>query len=425
MLFIRVFSIFSIATLSAATPSFVNQVSRQAPLLSNIDADIVPNSYIIVFKDTVKPNDDSYTSHFEKINNYIAIRGSGDDSNKIDFVYEHVLNGYTGKFDPYLIEYIRSSPEVDYVEQDQVVSINTIQTNAPWGLARLSSRTKLTTANKSKYYYNPNGGTGATAYIIDTGINTAHVDFGGRAVWGANYATSTNNDGNGHGTHVAGTVGGATYGVAKKVKLVAVKVLDDAGSGVMSNVIKGIQYTVTARLQEQQEATAAGRAPPRSVANMSLGAGRSESLNTAVNNAVAAGITYVVSAGNNGANACNNSPASATSAIAVGATDINDNRASFSNYGTCVSIFAPGVSILSTWIRSTTATNTISGTSMASPHICGLAAYFQSLSSTPLTPAQLKSMILNTATSGAVSNPGTGSPNLLGYNNPPPSLTFF
>ena len=211
-----------------------------------------------------------------------------------------------------------------------------------------------------------------------------------------------NTDGNGHGTHCAGTVAGSTYGVAKAAKLVAVKVLGADGGGTTSGVISGIQWVGT-------------NAPAKSVLSMSLGGGASSALNTAVRNTIAKGVTVVVAAGNDGANAANYSPASEPLAITVGAIDINDNRASFSNYGSVVDIFAPGVNVLSSWIGSNSATNTISGTSMACPHVAGLAAYLIALEGLS-TPAAVQSRIKALGTSGKVISPGSGSPNLIAYN---------
>ena len=246
------------------------------------------------------------------------------------------------------------------------------------------------------------------AYIIDTGIRSTHSDFGGRATSGYDAIDGGSaDDCNGHGTHVAGTVGGTTYGVAKGVSLVAVRVLDCGGSGTTSGVIAGVNW-VTSNHGAGQPA----------VANMSLGGGASSALDTAVSNSIADGVTYALAAGNSNANACNSSPARTPNAITVGATTSSDARASFSNYGTCVDIFAPGSSITSAWYTSNTATNTISGTSMASPHVAGAAAVY--LEANPsATPAQVASALIAAATTGKVTSPGTGSPNRLLYIAPP------
>ncbi|KAI7193606.1 hypothetical protein KC343_g13062 [Hortaea werneckii] len=254
-------------------------------------------------------------------------------------------------------------PSIKYVEKDTIVKISAItaQNNAPYGLARLSTRANAT---GTVYNYDSTAGTGAFAYVVDTGINTQHRDFQGRAVLGASFPSSqANSDGNGHGTHVAGTIGSATYGVAKNSTLIAVKVLSDSGSGYLSDVIAGIEWSVN-------NATASKRIG-KSVMNLSLGSSKSQVVNDAISAAFVA-----VAAGNNGADATNYSPASEPLACTVGAIDSKNAAASFSNYGTSLDIWAPGVSILSTWIGSNSATATLSGTSMASPHIAGLAAAF-------------------------------------------------
>ncbi|MFC6663413.1 S8 family peptidase [Deinococcus multiflagellatus] len=246
---------------------------------------------------------------------------------------------------------------------------------------------------------------GVRAYIIDTGIRTSHTQFGGRAVWGTNTTGDGNNtDCQGHGTHVAGTVGSATYGVAKGVTLIAVKVLNCQGSGSYSGIIAGINWSLNNK----------GSAP--AVANMSLGGGFSQSVNSAVNNASAQNLVMVVAAGNSNANACNYSPASAASAITVGSTTNTDARSSFSNYGSCVDLFAPGSGITSAWNSSDTATNTISGTSMASPHVAGAVAL--RIASGLGTTGSVTNAILSSATTGKVTNPGAGSPNRLLYTGP-------
>jgi len=261
------------------------------------------------------------------------------------------------------------------------------QTNAEWGLDRISEDG---ISLDGRFVFTSTSGAGVDAYIVDTGIHIKHSDFGGRAKWGANFADSTNDDCNGHGTHVAGTVGGNVYGVAKKVSLIAVKVLDCDGSGTNAGVISGINYVAT---------TAKGTKRP-SVANMSLGGGKSTALNNAVAAAITGGVTFAVAAGNDNQDACNYSPASVSTAISTGATTVDsvggtadDVRSTFSNFGSCVHIFAPGQLIKSAWIGSTSATLTISGTSMATPHVAGAVALY--LGNTPTaTPAQVKSYLL-------------------------------
>ena len=318
--------------------------------------------------------------------------------------FGRVLNGFTAKLDSQALEAVQQDPAVDYVEQDQVVRLDTTQSNATWGLDRLDQRDlPLTTT----YSYDKTG-SGVTAYIIDTGIRLSHNDFGGRTTSGYDAIDGGSaDDCNGHGTHVAGTVGGTTYGVAKNVRLVAVRVLDCGGSGSNSGVIAGVNWVTSNH--------AAGQL---AVANMSLGGGASTALDQAVSNSIADGVTYALAAGNSNANACNSSPARTPNAITVGATTSSDARASYSNYGTCLDVFAPGSNITSAWSTSNTATNTISGTSMASPHVAGAAAVY--LEANPgATPAQVASALSAAATTGKVTSPGSGSPNRLLYSAPP------
>ena len=310
-------------------------------------------------------------------------------------VYSAALTGFSAKMSAGQARRLAADPAVAYVEQDRVVTVQGTQANPPWGLDRIDQRSLPLNAS----FTYPNTASNVRAYIIDTGIRTTHTDFGGRASWGTNTVDRNNTDCNGHGTHVAGTVGGNRYGVAKAVRLIAVKVLNCSGSGSTTGVVSGINW-VTAN------------AVKPAVANMSLGGGASSSIDNAVTNSVNSGVTYAVAAGNSSANACSYSPARAAAAITVGATTSSDARASYSNYGSCVDIFAPGSSILSAWRTSDTASNTISGTSMASPHVAGAAALV--LSANPsYTPAQVASYLTTNATTGKVTNPGTGSPNRL------------
>jgi subtilisin family serine protease len=257
-------------------------------------------------------------------------------------------------------------------------------------------------------------GAGVRVYVIDTGIRTDHVEFGGRASAGYDASGGTGQDCNGHGTHVAGTAGGSTYGVAKGVSLVGVRVLDCNGFGSWSAVIAGVDWVTLNHVKP-------------AVANMSLGGGAYTAVDDAVNNSIAAGVTYAVAAGNDGADACNYSPARVAAALTVGNSTSSDARASTSNYGSCLDLFAPGTSILSAWHTSSTATNTISGTSMASPHVAGVAAlYLQN--NTTASPATVNSAIVDAAYTNKLSGIGTGSPNrllssLVPGNQPPPGST--
>jgi cerevisin len=237
----------------------------------------------------------------------------------------------------------------------------------------------------NKYEYEDNGGEGVDVYVIDTGININHVEFQGRALWGKTILTGdVDDDNNGHGTHCAGTIASRKYGVAKSANVIAVKVLGSYGIGSMSNVIGGVDYAAGAAAEKASAASAELRATGKakhkgSVANMSLGGGKSRALDDAVNGAVESGLHFAVAAGNDGRNACFFSPAGAKNAITVGASTLSDERATFSNIGSCVDVFAPGLNILSTWKGSNNAVNIISGTSMASPHTAGLMAYLLSI----------------------------------------------
>lgn len=289
-----------------------------------------------------------------------------------------------------------------------------LEKNAPWGLARISHRESLSFGSFNKYLYAADGGEGVDVYVIDTGTNVDHVDFEGRASWGKTIPTDDEDvDGNGHGTHCSGTIAGKKYGVAKKANVYAVKVLKSNGSGTMSDVVQGVEWAATQHIKKVKDAKA-GKAKgfKGSAANMSLGGGKSVTLDRAVNAAVDAGIHFAVAAGNDNADSCNYSPAAAEKAVTVGASTLADERAYFSNFGKCNDIFAPGLNILSTWIGSKYAVNTISGTSMASPHVAGLLAYFLSLQPASdsafavadITPKKLKENLIAVGTQGALTD---------------------
>lgn len=284
------------------------------------------------------------------------------------------------------------------------------ENSAPWGLARISHRNSLTFGTFNKYLFATEGGEGVDVYVIDTGTNYEHVDFEGRASWGKTIPHGDpDEDGNGHGTHCSGTIAGKKYGVAKKANILAVKVLKSNGSGSMSDVVKGVEWAAI-RHADNAKAAKAGKKKgfKGSTANMSLGGGKSPTLDLAVNAAVDLGLHFAVAAGNDNLDSCNYSPAAAEKAVTVGASTIADERAFFSNYGKCNDIFAPGLNIMSTWIGSKYATNTISGTSMASPHIAGLLAYFLSMQPAKdsayavadITPKQLKANLIAVASQG-------------------------
>ncbi len=330
--------------------------------------------------------------------------------------FDRVLRGFVVKADDAALARLLADPRVAYVEEDGHVSINATQTGATWGLDRVDQRNLPLNGS---YIYNTTAA-GVHAYIIDTGMLLTHSEYAGRVGNGYDAVTPGGNasDCNGHGTHVAGTVGGTTYGVAKGVTLHPVRVLDCGGSGTWSGVIDGINWVATNRVLP-------------AVANMSLGGGANSSVDAAVAGLTNAGVTVAVAAGNNASDACGFSPARAPSAITVGSTTSTDAASSFTNWGTCLDIFGPGSSITSAWHTGTTATNTISGTSMASPHVAGAAALH--LASYPSdTPAQVTTALINASTPNVVTNPGSGSPNRLLYTlggggggGTPPTITNF
>ncbi len=313
--------------------------------------------------------------------------------------YTAALNGYAATLSAAQARRLAADPAVDQVFQDRTLHALGTQTNPPsWGLDRID---QANLPLDQKYTYPDTAGSGATVYVIDTGVRVTHQDFGGRAANGYDAVDNDNTaqDGNGHGTHVAATAAGTSYGVAKKARIVAVRVLNNAGSGTTAQVVAGIDWVTR------------NHSGP-SVANLSLGGGADAALDTAVQNSIKSGVTYAVAAGNSGANAQNYSPARVPEALTVGATTSTDARASYSNYGSRVDLFAPGSSITSAWKTTDTATNTISGTSMASPHVAGAAAVYLAGHPTA-TPAAVATALTNGATGGVVTNPGTGSPNKL------------
>jgi subtilisin family serine protease len=366
----------------------------------------IKGQYIVVLKD----NAASLASERNSLSRVSSVARTMASQHRAKLVrsYNSVLRGFVVRADDKSLARLLADPRVAYVEEDGIVSISATQTNATWGLDRVDQRDLPL---NQTYNYDTTA-SGVHAYVIDTGLLGTHSQFTNRVGNGYNAINDGRgtSDCNGHGTHVAGTVGGSTYGVAKGVTIHPVRVLGCDGSGSFSGIVAGMDWVAENHVKP-------------AVANMSLGGGANQSTDDAVNRLHNAGVTVVVAAGNNNASACNYSPARAANAITVGSTTNTDARSSFSNYGSCLDIYGPGSNILSAWYTNTTATNTISGTSMASPHVAGVAALY--LANNPnATPTQVRNAIVNNATSNKVTDAGSGSPNKLVYSifgdTPPP-----
>ncbi|RZU52992.1 peptidase inhibitor I9 [Krasilnikovia cinnamomea] len=374
--------IVAAATAATANPASAATASTGPVRLAGT-ADAIPGSYLVVLKNGGAA---------------VAATARGVAAGygaQVHRTYGAALTGFEASMSENAARRMAADPRVAYVEQNQKVSLLGTQDGATWGLDRIDQRARPL----STTYTYPVTADTVTAYVIDTGVLYSHSDFGGRASYGYDSVGTDGVDCHGHGTHVSGTVGGATYGVAKRVRIVGVRVLNCSGSGTTAGVVAGVDWVTQ-------------HASRPAVANMSLGGGASTALDDAVTASINSGVTYALAAGNSNASACSTSPARVGPAITVGATTNSDARASYSNYGTCLDIFAPGSSITSDWNSGSTATNTISGTSMASPHVAGAAALV--LSRNPsYTPAQVRDALVADATANVVTGAGSGSPNRL------------
>ncbi|KAI1771201.1 alkaline proteinase [Hypoxylon cercidicola] len=383
-----------------------------APAATQQKREVIPNKYIVTMKEGVTSED--FKSHLNWARDVHARSLSRRDTTGVSHQYQiHTFNAYAGEFDEETLEQIKSSPYVAEIEKDQVYHLFDetpelskkaliTQSGSTWGLGTISHRFPGSTS----YIYDSSAGSGTYAYIVDTGILATHFEFGGRASLGYSAVGGSTADAVGHGTHVAGTVGGSTYGVAKKANIIAVKVFQGTSSSV-SIIMSGFSWAVN-------DITSKGRQRV-SVINMSLGGGFSSAFNNAVNAAYSSGVLSVVAAGNDAIDAANTSPASAANALTVGAIDQNWRIAAYSNYGAIVDLFAPGTNVISSWIGDNAATNTISGTSMATPHSTGVSLYLMALEGLS-SPAAVISRIKALYTTGRLSGIPSGTVNAVLYN---------
>ncbi|KAK2036536.1 subtilase [Colletotrichum somersetense] len=396
MVGIRYFTVLAVAVCGLIAPTSQHTYG-------NLTVQAVADSYIITLKDGVDDNRRNF--HLSWVN---KVHSNTSDKSKFTGVSQNysygAFRGYAGKFDQATIKAIKDSPEVSSVEPDQICSLNAVATqpSAAWGLGAISHRTPGFT----QYVYNDAAGSGTFAYVIDSGINTGHVELSSRTLLGDNFAGGDHIDTLGHGTHVAGIIGSTTYGVAKLTSLVSVKVFSGS-SASMSVVLAGYAWAVNDIISK-------GRAE-KSVINMSLGGSASTAWASAIRAAYRAGITTVVAAGNEAQNATNSSPANVAEAITVGAIDNAWTIASYSNFGVAVDVFAPGTYILSTWIDSNTSSIVLSGTSMAAPHVAGLVNYIQSTENVK-KPSAVIARIKSLSTPNKINGNLNGSPNLMAYN---------